>query len=291
MRQSNWLSKMANAVWSHGLAIRTVVLGAVALLPFVLGLLSNLLQLYLFIGLGGLATILVAAFGVALFRTEQEPAQPRLKPTPQKRELKLASESQPPALVSVSRSRRITGGALVLLSAATVLGLFFARQIAPGAAPAATPAAVQPTSPALSSTPTPSPTTSVALTVPRASFEEPTPNAIVQQEVAAHGRVSGIRNDHQLILLLHYDNCYFPEHTQIAGDYWAGRIRAGADEAKGKTFTLNLADLGSKGVGALKSYEDAESKSHSARGICSQDELVGNFEATILAEVAIRRAP
>lgn len=39
----NWLSKLANAVWSRGLAIRSVVLGAVALLPFVLGLLPNVL--------------------------------------------------------------------------------------------------------------------------------------------------------------------------------------------------------------------------------------------------------
>lgn len=286
MGQRNWLSKATNAVWSRGPVIQT----AVVLLPIMLGLLSNLLQLYLFIGIG-LAAVPLFALGIALLRTKQEPAPEKPDSSPQKPKLTLATESREPKLVPapVSRSRRITGWALVALSGVVVLGLFATKQVTP----TTTTATGQPTSSNAPSTQTSSPATSVVLTAPQGSFEEPQENAIVQAKVPAHGKITGLRADHQLILLMLYgdDTCYFPDVTQVAGDYWAGESQAGGDEAKGLPFTLNLADLGPKGVVALEEYKAAEKAAGSAPGICSQQTLAEDFDATILASVHIKRAP
>jgi hypothetical protein len=94
-----------------------------------------------------------------------------------------------------------------------------------------------------------------------------------------------------LILLLLYGDCYFPEVTQPgAGNSWSSEISIGGEEAAGKNFILSLVDIGPGGVIALKRYNDAESASGSASGICNRQDLTKSYEATFLAAVQVKRA-
>jgi hypothetical protein len=316
VRQGNWLGKL-NAAWPQGQAARAAVLGGVSLLPGVVGWLTNILQLYLFLG-AGIPASLTLAMGVALIRPARAPEKPKAA----QKKRKSASKSRKPAVIPPSAGRKFVGWLLIIASVAVIVGVFWVNQLPlanPSAAagpPASSSRAPSPTTSPVTSTvlaapptnppvgddppashpspsPAPPPVTSTALAVPQGSFEEPQEGAIVEAKVPAHGRVSGLRPGHQLILLLLYGNgtCYFPDNTQIAGDYWAGESQAGGDEAKGLPFTLNLADIGPNGVTALQQYQAEERTSGEARGICDRQELANEYEATILASVHITRAP
>lgn len=133
---------------------------------------------------------------------------------------------------------------------------------------------------------------SVAQIVLRGQIDVPTDNATVGVFVDSNGRISGLGRGDQLMLLMFDGNCYFPGHTHLAADNtWWGRIQAGGDEAKGKSRTLYLADFGPNGMVPLKKYEDTENKVGYAPGICSYQDLIDKYQATIIDHKQITRAP
>lgn len=111
-------------------------------------------------------------------------------------------------------------------------------------------------------------TPSTASAAPRGSIDYPPNLAVVPQTIAARGRVFDLPKGHQVILLLRYDDCFFPERTSVDGaDSWRSTIDVGGDEAAGKDFLLSLGDIGPDGVSALDKYTADEKARGSAVGI------------------------
>lgn len=122
------------------------------------------------------------------------------------------------------------------------------------------------------------------------SFIEPHDHDVVTRTTLASGTICNISEGHEIILMLLYGDCYFPERVQIAPDNrWWGEIRIGGDEAKGLDFILYLVDIGPEGVSELEAYGAAERQGGNPVGICSKDEVVDKYQGSFLDGVPIKR--
>jgi len=262
---SKWLSKAANAVQSQRPGTWAVVVGAVFLLPFVVGMLADLLSLYVSVGVGVVA-VLSLSLGVALLLSQRKATPGGRKPRP---------------YPFRSRRKLITGWILVVSSAVVILVVFVVKQ-----AILATPQlSAQPTQssapPGSSASQKPCPPPSAL----QGTIDEPPDNSLVDQTVAAHGKINGFCSGHQLILLNSYDGQrYFPERMEVAvaDNRWRGTIEVGGAQDKGKSFVLELADIGPRGVIALDKYYVDESTRPSPVGIPSRAELLDVYDATFV---------
>jgi hypothetical protein len=179
----------------------------------------------------------------------------------------------------------------VVVIVAVLSGLLIGRAMttAPRAAVSA-PTGVPPTAFGPAAGPNGSPMSSVPAAVLKGSIDDPADHAVVERMVFARGTINGLAEDHQLYLLLRWGDCYFPECAEVSTvNSWWGAINVGGDEAAGGGFILILADIGPGGIAAFKRYYDAESARGSASGVCSQRELTGAYEATVLASIQIKR--
>jgi hypothetical protein len=136
-------------------------------------------------------------------------------------------------------------------------------------------------------------TSEIPIVTPQGSIDYPPNHALVDQKIDARGAISGLPRGHKIILLLLYGTCYFPQPTTPTGpNSWESiDVPIGGDEASGMDFTLNLADIGPRGIIELDKYNKAEKNRGSAVGICSRQELAEAYEVRLpfLASVQITR--
>jgi hypothetical protein len=137
---------------------------------------------------------------------------------------------------------------------------------------------------------TPSPIPPCGGTATRGSLTEPLDHATVPQKTLARGTICNVSGGHEIVLMLLYGDCFFPERVQVANDNtWWGEISVGGGEAKGLDFILYLVDIGKDGVAELEAYGIAEGKRGYAVGICSKEEVMNKYQGTFLDAVPITR--